>query len=164
MCWARIERTVLARNWFWLKEDPMPRLTRSRGFSLVELLLVLAIIGIISAIAIPSFMGQRRRARVIGDAQANARIMAMALEARKAENGIYGTASTTYTWTNGVASDSTFLPTVTLQNASQMNYSIAIGATSLTFSINVTDPHLSDAPVLSINQAGALTLDATYNK
>lgn len=33
------------------------------GFTLIELLLVLAIIGIISAIAIPSLLGQRSRAR-----------------------------------------------------------------------------------------------------
>ena len=36
---------------------------QSPGFSLVELLLVLAIIGIISAIAIPSLLGQRETSR-----------------------------------------------------------------------------------------------------
>jgi len=44
-------------------EAPMPSSTRSHGFSLIELLLVLAIIGILGGIAIPSFMGQRKRAR-----------------------------------------------------------------------------------------------------
>ena len=38
-------------------------MTKQSGFTLIELLLVLAIIGIISAIAIPALLGQRERAK-----------------------------------------------------------------------------------------------------
>ena len=137
---------------------------RARGFSLIEILLVLAIIGIISGIAIPSFLGQRRRARVIGDAQSNVRILAMALETRKADNGLYGTGGP-YTWTVAAgASDATFLPTVSLQGSSKMKYNVAISNGGLAYIITVTDPSMSNASVLSLDQTGKLTLDATYNK
>ena len=80
----------------------MPRNRKTLGFSLVEMLLVVALIGIISAIAIPSYLGQRSRARLIGDAQSNAQALRMQLETLKADTGTYGAAGA-YTWTSGVA-------------------------------------------------------------
>ena len=133
----------------------------SRGFSLIEMLLVVGIIGIISAIAIPSFLGQRRRARVIGDAQANARVMAMALESRKAENGVYGTAGT-YTWTAGVPSDATLLPTLSLVNATTMNYSLLINAGGVSYTLTVKDASNSNAQVLTLDQTGNVTASTGY--
>jgi prepilin-type N-terminal cleavage/methylation domain-containing protein len=138
---------------------------RSKGFSLVELLLVLAIIGIISGIAIPSFLGQRRRARVIGDAQSNARVLAMALESRRADNGTYGTSASTYVWTaSGGRPTTDIAPSFVPKGASQMNFSVLIGTNGLAYTLTITDPTVGSATVLTADETGAMTLDSVFNK
>lgn len=129
---------------------------RTRGFSLVELLLVLALIGILSGIAIPAYVGQRRRARVIGDAISNAKVLQMALESRKAESGIFGAVGTTYDWkADGSATTGpTFIPTFQPKGASQMNYSVTVGATGLTYTLTVNDPSQPGAPAYQTDQSG----------
>lgn len=139
------------------------RSSHSLGFSLVELLLVLAVIGILSGIAIPSFLGQRRRARVIGDAQTNARSLMLILETRKAENGIYGPAGVTYTWTAaGGRPGNDIAPSFFPKGNSQMDYAVNM-TTVVTYTLTVSDPKMGGHTVLTADQSGAITLDHTYN-
>ena len=74
------------------------------GFTLIELLIVLVIIGILLAIAVPSYLGFKTRAEKTA-AQANVRASIPAAEALYADNGSYATLtkSTLATYDQGVA-------------------------------------------------------------
>lgn len=124
---------------------------------MIELLLALVIIGVITGIAIPSYLGQRRRARVIGDAIAHARTLQMGLETRRAELGVYGTASTTFGWkADGTdPSGALVIPSFTPQGNSRMDYSVTLGATGLTYVLTVTDPDLGSVVAFQTDQSGA---------
>lgn len=68
---------------------------RSRGFTLMELMIVVAIVAILAAIAFPSFMEQVRGARR-GDALAETGRMQLALERWRADNPSYAGSGTLY--------------------------------------------------------------------
>ena len=115
----------------------------TKGFSFIEVLLTVVIIGVLSAIAIPAFLGQKTSADLIGDAQQNCKNMQMMLETRKADAGVYGTAGT-YTWTtaaNGTitASDATLLPQFGVKGSSKMDYTLVIAAGGLTYTLDAAD-------------------------
>lgn len=132
------------------------RHSRAKGFSLIELLLVLAVIGILSAIAIPSYMGQRRRARVIGDAISNAKVLQMGMETRRAESGLYGVPGQTYGWKadGSDASGPALIPTFEPKGSSKMNYSITLDASGVAYVLTVTDPNFGNAITYQTNQSG----------
>lgn len=69
----------------------MPKIrTSKKGFTLIELLIVVAIIGILAAIAIPQFAAYRKRA-YCSAAKSDAKNLAVAAEAYYAINDAYPT-------------------------------------------------------------------------
>jgi len=66
-------------------ENVRKRMGREEGFTLIELLVVMLILGILAAIAIPSFLNQRSKAQD-SDAKANARTAQTAMETCATEN------------------------------------------------------------------------------
>ena len=73
------------------------------GFTLIELLIVIAIIGILAAIAIPGYIGQQRKAART-EASTNLQNLRLLEEQFFAENGVYAPAAAPITRTyNGTA-------------------------------------------------------------
>lgn len=67
--------------------------SKGRGFTLVELMIVVAVVGILSSIALPNFIRARKRAKLT-NCRANLKVLNSTCEHYNIENGGYPSAST----------------------------------------------------------------------
>lgn len=118
------------------------RRNEEAGFTLVELLVVMLILGILAAIAVPAFFSQRDKARD-ADAKSSVRTAQTAMEAYATDNG--GSYA-------GVAADGAELKAIeqTLNNAT-----LTVSSTADTYNLTATSDVAGQT--FSINRSGTGT-------
>lgn len=102
-----------------------------KGITLIEMLIVVAIIGIITAVAIPGYIGQQRKAART-EASSNLQNLRMLAEQFFAENGTYATFNGT-AYNQSSTTLQTSLPGFRPGTATDLNYNYSATSNATTF-------------------------------
>lgn len=118
-------------------------LSNKKGFTLIELLIVVVIIGILAAIAIPKFSNTKEKA-YIATMKADLRNLVTAQEAYFADNSVYTTslATTQYQTSSGVS-----VGTITVGQGTFAAVASYAGGTTRTCTITVGSGNNDGEPV-----------------
>ena len=146
---------------------------KNEGFSLIELLVTISILGILAAIAIPAYQGYKIGA-TRQEATTNLQGLSLCLQQYYAENAAYTPAlNTTYTWTmdiNGNITTHTLTDWLTCFNpqkasGGQVNkYTYQVIATQSSNFTATATPDKSPVYISATNNDGNLTIDNTGKK
>ncbi len=146
---------------------------KDRGFTLIEVLLVVVILGILAAIAIPAYTGYMRNAKRT-EAKTNIQSLRLLLEQYSSENGRYCPAADapctnkTYAYkedTDGTVNTDTITPFLTgfkpksAASTTAVLYDYSISVNGITYTVTAAPVTGRGAPAgnLTIDQDGAKT-------